>query len=231
MEPRIVAIIAGVTMLLLGGIVVVVTRCYRRVEHGRALIIRTMNDTRVTFSGGVVLPVLHHAEVMDISVKMIEIDRRGTKGVICRDSIRADIQATFFVRVNQTQEDVLQVARLIGCARASDSHTIEELFAAKFSEALGAMARQLDFEQLHTQRDDFKDEVIRAIGRDLNGFVLDDVAIDYLEQTPIEHLDPNNVLDARGIRKILELTAQAREQLEELEALENRLRQEEHADT
>jgi uncharacterized membrane protein YqiK len=46
--------------------------------------------------------------------------------------------------------------------------------------------------------------VIESIGRDLGGYVLDDAAIEYLEQTPIEALDPNNILDAVGIRKILE---------------------------
>src|SRR5690606_35604042 len=35
----------------------------------------------------------------------------------------------------------------------------------------------------------------------------EDVAIDYLEQTPKSSLDPTNILDAEGIRKITELTA------------------------
>ena len=41
---------------------------------------------------------------------------------------------------------------------------------------------------------------IISIGKDLNGYALEDIAIDYLEQTPLETLDPNNVLDAEGIR-------------------------------
>ena len=45
------------------------------------------------------------------------------------------------------------------------------------------------------------------IGSDLNGYVLEDVAIDYLEQTAKNSLDPSNILDAEGIRKITELTA------------------------
>jgi uncharacterized membrane protein YqiK len=63
---------------------------------------------------------MHRAEVMDISVKTIEIDRRGKEGLICKDNIRADIKVTFFVRVNKTTEDVLKVAQSIGCVRASD---------------------------------------------------------------------------------------------------------------
>jgi uncharacterized membrane protein YqiK len=56
-------------------------------------------------------------------------------------------------------------------------------------------------------REAFRDQIIQIIGRDLNGYVLEDAAIDYLEQTPLEHLDDKNILDAQGIRKITELTA------------------------
>ena len=36
---------------------------------------------------------------------------------------------------------------------------------------------------------------------------MDDAAIDYLEQTPLEKLNPENILDADGIKKITDLTA------------------------
>jgi hypothetical protein len=50
-------------------------------------------------------------------------------------------------------------------------------------------------------------EILNIIGSDLNGYVLDDCAIDYLEQTPIEFLKIDNILDSEGIKKITELTA------------------------
>jgi regulator of protease activity HflC (stomatin/prohibitin superfamily) len=90
---------------------------------------------------------------MDISVKTVEIDRRGKEGLICKDNIRADIKVTFFVRVNKTPEDVLKVAQSIGCARASDQQTLDELFSAKFSEALKTVGKQLEFEELYTKRE------------------------------------------------------------------------------
>jgi uncharacterized membrane protein YqiK len=61
--------------------------------------------------------MIHKAEIMDISVKTLEIDRRGKNGLICRDNIRADIKVNFFVRVNKRKEDVIKVAQSIGCAR------------------------------------------------------------------------------------------------------------------
>jgi uncharacterized membrane protein YqiK len=182
---------------------------YVKVDQGQALIINKTGDAdpEVTFKGGLVLPVIHRAEFMDISLKTIEIDRRGKEGLICRDNIRADIKVTFFVRVNQTKKDVLKVAQSVGCERASDHDKIEELFAAKFSEALKTVGKSLDFESLYNERVRFRDDIIEIIGQDLNGYVLEDAAIDFLEQTPVSDLDPQNILDAQGIRKITDLTS------------------------
>ncbi|MDA7615448.1 hypothetical protein N8574_03305, partial [Akkermansiaceae bacterium] len=69
------------------------------------------------------------------------------------------------------------------------------------------VGKRFDFIALYEDRDTFRDEILKVIGTDLNGFVLDDAAIDYLEQTPLSMLDPDNILDAEGIKKITELTA------------------------
>lgn len=209
MNPVIViSVVIVVFVMILLGVLVLFARFYRKVEQGKALIVNKMKaEPEVTFTGMVVLPIFHKSEVMDISVKTLEIDRRGKDGLICRDNIRADIKVTFFVRVNKTAEDVIKVAQSIGCARASDPHTLEELFNAKFSEALKTVGKQLDFIDLYTKRNEFRDRIVEVIGRDLNGYVLEDAAIDYLEQTPLSSLDPSNILDAQGIRKITELTA------------------------
>jgi len=211
----------GILVGLLVGAAVIVAKFYRKVDQGRALIINKMKtDPEVTFTGGVVYPIIHRAEVMDISVKTIDLERSGHEGLICKDNIRADIKVTFFVRVNKTTEDVLKVAQSIGCVRASDQKTLEELFLAKFAEALKTVGKRLEFEQLYTQRDDFKDQIIQVIGQDLNGYVLEDAAIDFLEQTPMEKLDPKNILDAQGIRKITELTSLQNVQTNELKQKE-----------
>ncbi|AMW14542.1 hypothetical protein A4E84_36730 [Streptomyces qaidamensis] len=198
---------AGVFVAVTLFAVLLVSRLFRKVEQGRALIVSKLRKVDVTFTGQVVLPVLHKAEVMDISVKAIEITRTGKDGLICQDNIRADIRITFFVRVNKTVEDVIKVAQAVGTARASDRDTLQELFHAKFSEALKTVGKQLDFTDLYTKREELRYRIIEVIGVDLNGYHLEDAAIDYLEQTPVAQLDPANVLDAQGIRKITELTA------------------------
>jgi uncharacterized membrane protein YqiK len=202
-----VLVVVAIIAFLLFGLLALVARFYRQVDQGRALVINTMRaEPVVAFTGAVVYPIINRAETMDLSVKTIDIDRRGKEGLICNDNIRADINVTFFVRVNKTVDDVLKVAQSIGCQRASDAKALEELFTAKFAEALKTVGKHFNFDELYTKRDDFKDKIIEVIGKDLNGFILDDAAIDYLEQTPLEHLDKDNIMDADGIRKITDLT-------------------------
>ncbi|MFI0355326.1 flotillin family protein [Actinomadura sp. 9N407] len=202
-----VGVVIALALLIAVGLLLMVTRLFRKVEQGRALIISKIKKVDVTFTGAIVLPVLHKAEQMDISVKTIEIERSGRDGLICKDNIRADIRITFFVRVNKTAEDVKKVAGAIGTARASSQETLQELFSAKFSEALKTVGKHLDFADLYTRRNEFRDHIIEVIGTDLNGYSLEDAAIDHLEQTPLHSLDKSNILDAQGIRKITELTA------------------------
>lgn len=190
-------------------VTLLIAKLYRKVEQGKAMIVNTMRaEPNVTFTGSVVVPVFHKMEVMDISLKTIEIDRQGKDGLICNDNIRADIKVAFFVRVNKNREDVMKVAQAIGCERASSQDTLEALFSAKFSEALKTVGKSMDFVDLYNKRDDFRDRIVENIGTDLNGYILEDAAIDYLEQTPVENLDPDNILDAEGIRKITNLTAE-----------------------
>ncbi|MGW0775949.1 SPFH domain-containing protein [Streptomyces sp. NPDC002835] len=202
-----IGVLIAAVLLIAVGLLLIVTRLFRKVEQGKALIVSKMRKVDVTFTGQVVLPVLHKAETMDISVKTIDITRTGRDGLICRDNIRADIRISFFVRVNKTAEDVIKVAQAIGTARASDKETLQDLFNAKFSEALKTVGKQMDFTDLYTKRNELRDRIIQLIGTDLNGYSLEDAAIDYLEQTPLSQLDPSNVLDAQGIRKITEMTS------------------------
>jgi len=195
-------------VVFLLAILVMFKKYYLKVEQGTALIINGFRSKpRVTFSGGFVWPIVNFKELMKISLITLEVDRRGKDGLICKDNMRADITVAFYIRVNETEQDVLRVAKSVGTQRASDTQAVYDLFAAKFSEALKTVGKTVDFEQLFEDRQRFRDAIVDAIGSDLNGYSLEDVAIDYLEQTPKLALDPNNILDSQGIKKITELTA------------------------
>ncbi len=200
--------VIGVILALIVGTGLMLASFFKKVKKGTALVRTGIGGTKVASDGGIIVyPILHRMEEIDISLKRIEIKRTADNGLICKDNIRADIEVAFFVRVNSDTKDVLKVAQSIGCERASSEAEIRVLFDAKFSEALKTVGKRFDFIELYQERDTFRDEIIKVIGTDLNGFVLDDCAIDYLEQTPMTSLDPDNILDAEGIKKITELTA------------------------
>ena len=180
---------------------------FKRVRTGQAIVRTGMGGLHVSFDGIMVIPFFHLYETMDISLKRVEIERVGKNGLICKDNMRADIKVAFFVQVNRTKEDVLRVAGSVGCARASDPEKLTELFDAKFSEALKTVGKHFEFVELYNSRERFKEEILKIIGRDLNGYFLDDAAIDYLEQTDKDILSMDNILDAEGIKKITQLTA------------------------
>ena len=198
----------GIFFIILMGAAALFKAFYIKVNQGTALIVNDMSSQpKVHFTGALVYPIIYKKEFMKISLITLEVDRRGNDGLICSDNMRADITVAFYLRVNETREDVLRVAKSIGVDRASDRDAVNLLFSAKFSEALKTVGKKFEFVQLFENRIEFREKIIEVIGDDLNGYVLEDVAIDYLEQTPKDSLDPNNILDAEGIKKITEMTA------------------------
>jgi len=203
-------IILFVVLVLLFVVAGVVLLCIRKIHPGKAGITVGWGGLRVAFDYMIRLPLVQSFDLVDISVKKLEIHRKGKDGLVCKDNIRADISVAFYIRVDATEESVKKVAQMLTPDRVSDMNQLRELFEAKFSEALKTAGKQMEFHELFTERLRFRDEIQATIGKDLDGFLLQDVAIDYLEQTPLEQHDPNNVLDAEGIKKITEITQRER---------------------
>ncbi|MCP4219303.1 MAG: hypothetical protein GY765_32010 [bacterium] len=173
-------------------------RYFRKVEQGTVLIRTGFTDDKISFNGCLVIPLIHDSEVLDVTVKRIEIDRRAQESLICKDNLRADIKVVFSVRVNQTHNDIFNAYKSPGCEKALDTESLKEFFEAKFSEALETAAKKFDYARLHTDKEQFKNQIIEAVGTDLNGFVLDDVAVNNLEQSDEKQLIADNIPGAEA---------------------------------
>ena len=205
-------IIIGVVVgLLILGLFLAVF-CLKKVRAGEAGVRTGFGGLQVTKDWMFRYPFLNRWDIMDIQVKKLEVARKGKDGLICKDNIRADIEVAFYVRVAPEEAKIKEVAEAVGCERASEIELLRNLFEAKFSDALKAAGKQMDFDQLYIQRSQFREMIVNEIGEDLNGYKLEDVAIDYLEQTAREDHDPSNVLDAQGIEKINAITATKEEE-------------------
>jgi flotillin len=207
---RMLYVLIGLALAVLFVLLILSVFCIRKVPPGKAGVTVGWGGLRVSFDWLIRMPLVQSYEVVDISVKKLIIERRGKDGLVCKDNIRADISVAFYIRVEATEESVRKVAQMLTPERVSDLNQLRELFEAKFSEALKTAGKQMEFHELFTERIKFRENIQNTIGKDLDGFLLQDVAIDYLEQTPLDQHDPSNVLDAEGIKKITEITQRER---------------------
>jgi len=210
-------VVGGVLFLLLI-LAVSLNKFYRKVSPDQAIVRTGVGGVKTASGGGMfVIPLAHQAEVMDLSVKRIEIKRHGKEGLICMDNIRADIEVAFYLRISEN--NIENVAKKLGAKRASSKEALVELFDAQFSEALKTIGKRFDFVDLYTDRDRFKGEITELLGdpEDLQGYELVSTAIDYLEQTSLDSMNSKNILDAEGIKKITDLTAREAVQANDIE--------------
>jgi len=211
MHETIVLVVIGIILLTIVGYIIFVYFAHHKVPQGKALVRTGFGGAKVVLDSGIlVIPILHQVEEIDISIKRIEVNLSGKEGIICQDNISANIKAVFFVRINRNKDLIIEVAQTIGCAPTSKQKTLNDLFGAKFSEALQTVAKNFKFEEIYTDRARFKMKIFETIGTDLNGYILDDIAIDYLKKTPIPSLEQHNTLVLEG--KVGELMKSIKEQ-------------------
>jgi uncharacterized membrane protein YqiK len=197
--------ISGVAVLCLVGAGMFLRRLAREVGPEEALILeKAGRPPRVVLGSARVMPWLHQTQVLDLSVRKVGVERRGRQGLSCRDGIRVDLRATFLVRVERKPESVLRVVRELGCERANRPEEVRALLEERFAEALARSAGTFAFDELVADRSLFIDHVGIEAGADLPGFKLERVSLGRLERTPLDQLDPTNVLDAQGILKLTE---------------------------
>lgn len=173
---------AGFCVLIGIGATVLLLACYRKPSQGQAIVRRGLGGLTISFSGLLVIPILHRFEFLDLTLKRLVFDVKDADALVCGDGVKADIQAAFFVRINATETDVLNVIQTLGLKDASDVGALTALFAQRFLTGLRGVASAHSFERL-SEREFFKQQLIQTVGDDLDGYCLDTVTIDYFEKT------------------------------------------------
>lgn len=212
--------IAATSGLLLTTLIVtllILRRAVVAVPSGSALVISSPSaEPKVRFERSVVIPIMHAAELVDITTKRVVLERTNPRGIRCQDGIRVHMRAVFLVRINPTEQDVNQARKRSSAASLASAEYVRELFADSFTQALESVAAKMDFDMLTREQERLKDHLMEVIGRDLDGFVLDDVSVTNIEMVPVSELDPEDTRDAEGIRKITEITGHERQRTAEI---------------
>jgi len=176
----------GMTLALALGMAALYAKLYVKVDQGHALIINKMVEVQVFFTGGLVIPMVHNAEIIDISKRQVVIDRRGDRALLLGDGARAALVADVYLHVNKTPDDVLRAAQSIGAARLADPDAIESLFLPKLESAVEMVCARAGFDALHREREALADRILETIGEDLDGFVVDEVTLRVFDRTSTE---------------------------------------------
>ncbi len=202
---RLILLGFGVLTLLIGSIILVITRLYMKASANEAFVKTGMGGRKAIIDGGaIVVPVVHEVIWVSLETMKLEIIKMAKDALLTMDKLRADIRAEFFIRVEKTQEGVLQAATSLG-DRCSEPAAVKQLVEAKLVSALRVVAATMNLEDLNKNRDKFAEEVQKIVQNDIkhNGYMLETVTISHLDQAPKDTLDPeNNVFDAEGARNM-----------------------------
>lgn len=212
------------TWLLLGvavavALVVGFVSLYVKTPANMAFVRTGFGGRRVVIDGGaVVWPFVQHIQWISLETLKLEVSRQHKEALITKDRFRVDIGAEFYVKVPPAGEALERASRSLG-ERSFSAEKIKALVEEKLVAALRAEAAKRELVALHENRRDLAGAVTDALADALaaNGLTLEEVSIFYLDQTPKEFLDANNIFDAEGLRQI---TAQTMERMRERNEIE-----------
>lgn len=210
----------GVILIVLG-LGTLAFSAFRRASANEALVRTGFGGATVALNGGiVVMPGIHQVVPVSLETMKLEVERMDQDALITQDNLRVDVKAEFYIRVNPTEEDVLQAARSLG-HKSIDAKAVGALVFEKLVSALRSVAAQKELAEIHADRKTFASAVQELVAEELqqNGLLLETVTISRLDQTDPHGLSDENIFDAQGKKKITEITAAARVERNRLERL------------
>lgn len=207
-------VLATIIVVALLGVGFVFSRLYRRTTRDTAFVRTGLGGRKVVVDGGaVLLPVFHSIAMVNLNTLRLEVKRWGNESLITKDRLRADITVEFYVRVEPKEDSIALAAQTLG-DRTNDASMLRELIEAKFVDALRAVAAGMTLPDLQEKRAEFVKGVQEAVSGDLrhNGLELESASLTRLDQTSIEHFNPDNSFDAEGLARLKEITEQRRKE-------------------
>jgi uncharacterized membrane protein YqiK len=202
----------GIGGLIIGSILIIIAKLYVKTSANVAFYRTGQGKPLVIIDGGaIVVPVVHELIAVSLEVMKLEVPRAGGDSLICRDCLRADVTAEFYIKVRKDEAGVMAAATTLG-RDAMNAAAIKDRLMEKLVSALRTVAATMDLSDLNQNREGFAKSVQEAVTKDIepNGLLLETVTISRLDQTDVKFLKEDNVFDAQGLRKGAEITAAAK---------------------
>ena len=200
---------------------------YKKAPADAALVISGGKSKSVVFGGKIVNPLTKATQLVSLNTMQLLVQRAGQDALITKDSLRVDIEAQFYVKIEPNEQDVLSAVASLG-DKTLEPENVKALLEGKLVGILRSVAATMDLQELHEKRQDFSDQVRESCKDDLeqNGFQLESVAVTNLDQTPLDQLDANNRFDVVAIQTINQEVQERQTRTERIKH-ENRVKQEE----
>lgn len=200
---------------------------YRKAPPDSALVVSGGRKKRVVFGGSLINPITNTTQLMSLNTMQLPVERTGQAALITRDSLRVDLEAQFYVKIEPIEQDVLKAVASLGDKTLTPG-AVNTLLEGKLVGVLRSVAATMDLQELHEKRQEFSDQVQEACRDDLeqNGFKLESVAVTNLDQTPLDALDENNRFDVVAIQTIKQEVEDRQTQTARIEH-ENQVKREE----
>ena len=219
--------IVGSVVALMVMFLLVYRSFYKKAPADSALVISGGRKKRVVFGGSLINPLTNTSQLISLNTLQLPVERTGQAALITKDSLRVDLEAQFYVKIEPHEQDVLKAVASLGDKTLTPSE-VNKLLEGKLVGVLRSVAATMDLQELHEKRQQFSDQVQEACRDDLeqNGFKLESVAVTNLDQTPLDALDENNRFDVVAIQTIKEEVEDRQTQTARIEH-ENQVRREE----
>jgi len=198
----------GALLFLMGGIVLTITRLYLKTSANEAFVRTGMGGEKIIINGGtLVIPVVHNIVRVSLETMRLDVERAERSALITKDSLRVNVVAEFYIKVDKQEDRVKAAATSLG-GRAFSAESIKVLVMEKLVSALRTVAAMQDLDELHTKRQEFAEAVQRIVATELlpNGLTLESVTISSLDQASLDVTRPDsNIFDAAGFKKITQI--------------------------
>mgnify|MGYP001058333702 CR=1 FL=1 len=178
---------------------------FKKAQSRQALVRQGVGGTQVSLDKINVYPVLHRVDTIDLSLKALTLKLTEANAMLCKDYIKADVHALFYVKVRPMPDDIRHVASTFDTQQLNNLEYLGQYFLPKFEEALRINGQRFDFADLFKHREEFRNHTLEIIGVELGGFSLEDMVIDHLEQTSLDFYNPEDYLEERGKGKVKSL--------------------------
>jgi uncharacterized membrane protein YqiK len=227
MDANLFFTIIGSVVALLVIFLLVYRSFYKKAPADAALVISGGRKKRVVFGGTLINPITNTHQLISLNTLQLPVERTGQGALITRDSLRVDIEAQFYVKIESNEQDVLKAVASLG-DKTLTPDAVNKLLEGKLVGVLRSVAATMDLQELHEKRQEFSDQVQEACRDDLeqNGFKLESVAVTNLDQTPLDALDENNRFDVVAIQTIKQEVEDKQTQTARIEH-ENKVKREE----